>query len=218
VDMGEIHPAALTDGQTSLIISCRELRASRQYTAKRLSQLRSLMDRTHKGSRNWLRLKRRQLRFRAQQRRRIRDMEHKVSRAVVEYAYAAGAGTIAIGDVRNIADKGKVGKQQNQRNSLWAHGRVRGYISYKAAALGMRVVLVDEHHTTRTCPNCRQQHKPKGRLYRCTAVPLSGLRFSLPSRCSRGSEHPEPAAVRRVGPCGSVHTKVSFPAAEVGEA
>jgi putative transposase len=36
VDLGEIHPAALTDGQETVILSCRALRANAQYTAKRL--------------------------------------------------------------------------------------------------------------------------------------------------------------------------------------
>ena len=41
VGLGEIHPAALTDGQETVIISCRALRANAQYTAKRLSELRA---------------------------------------------------------------------------------------------------------------------------------------------------------------------------------
>jgi transposase len=80
------------------------------------------------------------------------------------YAEATRAGTIAISNVRDIADMGMHGQQQNQRNSLWAHGRVRGYISYKGAALGMSVVLVDEQQTTRSFPARRHQHKPRGRL------------------------------------------------------
>src|SRR5215469_10700856 len=39
VDLGEIHPAALTDGQETVSLSCRALRANAQYTAKRLAEL-----------------------------------------------------------------------------------------------------------------------------------------------------------------------------------
>lgn len=35
VDLGEIHPAALADGQEIVIITCRALRANQQYTAKK---------------------------------------------------------------------------------------------------------------------------------------------------------------------------------------
>jgi hypothetical protein len=37
VDLGEVHPAVATDGQTAIVVSCRELRAKRQYTVKRLA-------------------------------------------------------------------------------------------------------------------------------------------------------------------------------------
>src|SRR5215471_19188212 len=55
-DLGEIHPAALTDGQETVIITCRALRANQQYTAKRLSELSAKQDRKRKGSRRWKRL------------------------------------------------------------------------------------------------------------------------------------------------------------------
>ena len=113
--MGEIHPAVCTctDGITTLVVSCRKLRSLRQYTQKRGAKLRSLQDTKTKGSRAHKRLKRRETRFRAMQKRRIRDLEHKISRAVVDYAIERGAGTIAIGDVRDIPDKVDCGKKHN---------------------------------------------------------------------------------------------------------
>ena len=167
VDLGEIHPAAATDGQSAIVVSCRELRAKRQYTAKRLAYLQSRQSRCRKKSRGWWKLQKVKNRFRAKQQRRIRDMEHKISRSVVDYATQAGAGTLAIGDVRNIADVPEMGRKQNQKLSTWRHGKLRAYLTYKAEAEGMRVVLVDERHTSQTCPNCQRRHKPKGRTYRC---------------------------------------------------
>src|ERR1051326_5960973 len=83
VDLGEIHPAALTEGQETVIITCRALRANAQYTAKRLSELRAKQARKQYGSRASRRLQRRKHRFLAKQKRRARDLEHKISRAVV---------------------------------------------------------------------------------------------------------------------------------------
>jgi putative transposase len=167
VDLGEIHPAASTDGQSAMVVSCRELRAKRQYTAKRLAYLQSCQSRCRNKSRGWWKLQKVKNRFRAKQQRRIRDMEHKISRSVVDYATQAQAGTLAIGDVRNIADAISMGNKQNQKLSTWRHGKLRAYLTYKAEAEGMRVVLVDERHTSQTCPNCQRRHKPKGRTYRC---------------------------------------------------
>jgi putative transposase len=179
IDMGEIHPAVCTDGVSTVVISCRQLRALRQYTQKRGSRLQSLTDTKTKGSRRWKRLKRRDNRFRAQQKRRIRDLEHKISCEVVRFAGECKAGTIAIGDVRDIADKTDKGKHHNQRMSTWTHGRIRAYITYKAEYAGMKVVLVDEHHTTQSCPTCGQRTKPKGRVYTCLACGFRGHRDAV---------------------------------------
>jgi putative transposase len=167
VDLGEIHPVAATDGQTAIVVCCRELRAKRQYTAKRMAYLGSRQSRCRKKSRCWWKLQKVKNRFRAKQQRRLRDMEHKISRSVVDYAMDSQAGVLAIGDVRDIADAPEMGRKQNQKLSTWRHGKLRAYLTYKAEAEGMRVVLVNERHTSQTCPNCERRHKPKGRTYRC---------------------------------------------------
>jgi putative transposase len=167
VDLGEIHPATLTDGNEAVVICARRLRATYQYTSKRMAELKSRQDHKQKGSRRWKRLQRRKSRFLAQQNRRARDIEHKVSHAVVQWAAARDVGTLAVGDVRDVADGKRLKKEQQQKIGLWSHGRQRQYITYKAAAVGIRVMLVDEHHTSKTCPACGHQYKPRGRVYRC---------------------------------------------------
>lgn len=82
VDLGEINPAAATDGEEGMVVSCRALRSLNQYTNKRLAELSHKQAAKVKGSRGWRRLQRRKNRFLAQQRRRKRDIEHKISREV----------------------------------------------------------------------------------------------------------------------------------------
>ncbi len=176
VDLGEIHPATITDGQIAVVVSCRELRAKRQYTAKRLASLQSRQNHCRKKSRQWWRLQRCKNRFRAKQQRRIRDMEHKISRSVVEYAVEQQAGTLAIGDVRDVADQTNKGAAVNQKLSTWRHGKLRAYLTYKADAEGMAVVLVDERYTSQTCPQCGCRHKPRGRVYTCGRCGFGGHR------------------------------------------
>ncbi len=169
VDLGEIHPAALTDGKETVIITCRALRANQQYTAKRLSQIRSKQTRKMKDSRRWQRLQRRTARFLAKQRRRARDLEHKSSRVVVQFARERGAATLVIGDVRDVADGKHLQAKSQQKIGLWSHGRQRQYLTYKAEAVGIAVLLIDESYSSQTCPRCMQRYKPKGRIYRCLA-------------------------------------------------
>lgn len=106
-----MHPAALTDGKETCIIACRALRANRQDTAKRLGEVRIKQARKHKGSRAFRRLQRRKVRFLAKQKRRARDLEHKVSRALVTWTKERQVGTLVIGDVKEVAD-GRQSRQQ----------------------------------------------------------------------------------------------------------
>ncbi|MDQ2805346.1 MAG: RNA-guided endonuclease TnpB family protein [Chloroflexota bacterium] len=176
-DLGEIHPAALTDGQAACVVSARVLRAVRQYTAKRVSALQATQAGKTKHSRAWQRVQRRKQRFLAQQRRRIHDIEHKVSRAVVQWTVAQQAGTLVIGDVRDVADGKRLAAHSQQQISTWAHGRMRGYLTYKAAAAGITVPpVVNEAYTSQTCPQCGHRHKPQGRSYRCAACGFRGHR------------------------------------------
>jgi len=165
-DPGEIHPMALTNGVETVVVSARALRAVHQYTNKRLAEIQRLQAAKVKGSRKWKKLQRRKNRFLAQQKRRTRDIEHKVSRAVVDIAVDQQTGTLALGDVRDVADGKRLKAKSQQKIGNWSHGQLRQQIEYKAAAAGITVELVDEAYSSQTCPECRHRHKPKGRLYR----------------------------------------------------
>ena len=149
VDLGEIHPAALTDGQETVIITCRAMRANQQYTAKRLAEIRRKQSRKKKGSRRWKRLQQRKTRFLAKQRHRARDLEHKSSRAAVRFAQERGAATMVIGDVRDVADGKRLAAKSQQKIGLWSHGRQRQYITYKASSIGIAVLVIDQANTSR---------------------------------------------------------------------
>jgi len=177
VDLGEVHPAAVTDGTHAAVISCRALRSSVQYTHKRLATLRAKQDDRTKGSSRWKRLQRRKNRFLAQQKRRERDLLHKASRAVVTWAQDHQVGTLAVGDVRDVGDGKRLPPNQQQKISSWSHGTIRRYLGYKAAAVGIAVDdTVPEAYTSQTCPGCGARGKPKGRVYTCRACGFRGAR------------------------------------------
>jgi putative transposase len=191
VDLGEIHPAVVGDEQQATIITCRERRHEQQGHAKRLAKLSKALSTKRQGSRRYNRLRAARTRMRARHKRIMRDMEHKISRAVIDVAFEQQAGTIAIGDVRDIAHGVNHGKQHNQQSSQWNHGQLRQYITYKAEAEGIVVELVDEHYTTQTCPNCSKRHKPRGRNYTCGRCGFSAHRdvvgqINILSRYKRG--------------------------------
>ncbi len=169
VDMGEIHPAVVGDEHAAIIITARERRHAAQGHAKRLASFGKALSRKKKGSRRYKQLVRSRNRMKAKHKRVIRDIEHKVSRELVNVAVERQADTMAMGDIRDIADGIEIGKQSNQKISGWSHGQIRKLTAYKAEAEGIKIVLVDEQYTSQTCPHCGGKHKPRGRNYRCPA-------------------------------------------------
>ncbi len=168
VDLGEVHPAAMTDGREALVVSCRELRSLNQYWNKRLAKLKSLQSSKQKHSRRWWRIQRRINRFLAQNKQQRRDLEHKISRVVVDWSVVHQVGTLAIGNVRDVANRKRLNRKSQQKVSNWSHGKIRQYIAYKAEAQGVLVNdEIDESYTSQTCVYCGRKRKPKGRIYSC---------------------------------------------------
>ena len=167
VDLGEIHPAVVGDEVESTIIACRARRHQAQGHAKRLAKLAATISRKKKGSRRYSKLVRAKSRMKAHHRAVVRDMEHKISRAIVDVAVERKANTIAMGDIRDIGDEVNLGKQSNQKISGWNHGQIQKLVEYKAEAEGIKLVMVDEHYTSKTCPQCQHRHKPRGRNFKC---------------------------------------------------
>jgi putative transposase len=165
---------AITDGEEACILSCRELRSIAQQTNKELASLQKKQARCQRGSRRSRRLSQARRNLLARQKRRRRDLEHKISRATIDWCQEKNVGVLAIGDVRKVADKTKAKERlacpERQKISSWPHGTIRRYLGYKAAAAGISVHdRVPEQHTSQTCPHCRHRHKPKGRVFRCPA-------------------------------------------------
>jgi putative transposase len=206
VDLGEIHPAACTNGDTATIISCRALRANAQHRNKKTADLQERIARCTKGSRRWKKLTLSRKKLQARTEKRQRDLLHKVSRAVVDEAQAMEAGTIVLGDVRTISDKTRIGKrnttkgmkaarargeqvqtdprlnrENRQKIANWPHGQLRQYVTYKAAAVGVAVELINEAYTSQTCPTCGHLNKPQGRNYSCSQCGYVGQRDNVGS-------------------------------------
>ena len=167
VDLGEIHPAVATDLSHAVIFSVRELRALYQYRNKQIAGLQEAQSNHKKRSRRWWKLERRRRKLLGFVERKARDILHKIARSLVAWAVERQAGVIVIGDVRDINQGKRLNRQSQQKVSQWPHGKLRRYITYKAAMSGIRVELVSEAYSTRSCPNCGHQKKRTGRDFHC---------------------------------------------------
>lgn len=186
IDLGEIHPIAISTEDKSLIITCREMRSQHQRHNKSKAELRSKLDKCQKYSKRYQRIKLRMYKNADKHKNRIRDFSHKVTKASVDFLVSEKVGHLAIGNVRNIADKTKeskrVGRQVRQKLSNWNHGMIRKYLGYKCAFAGIRVDdKVSEHYTSQTCLNCGSRNKANGRNYHCSQCQFSMARDSVGS-------------------------------------
>jgi len=82
-----------------------------------------------------------------------RDINHQISRGVVEKASTATLG-IALEDLRGIRGHVKVRKADRRQHNSWGFNQLRQFISYKAELKGVPLVLVEPKNTSRTCPEC----------------------------------------------------------------
>jgi putative transposase len=168
IDLGEIHPMAVANdkGQV-LIVTARQLRSLNRYRNKRLGALSRNQAPKVKGSRSWKRLQKRKNKFLAKNERQRRDIEHKITRAVVNHAVAEKVCRVVIGDIRDIADGKRLNRKSQQKISNWSHGKQEQYLSYKLSAEGIVLERQSEAYSSQTCSQCGALYKPQGRNYRC---------------------------------------------------
>lgn len=177
VDLGEIHPMAVANDQGEVVIfTGRELRALNQYRHKRLSTLQQRQSQCKKRSRLWKRLQRRKAQLLARNDRQRRDIEHKVTRAVVTHAKEQGACRVVVGDIRDIGNGKRMNANSQQKISGWSHGRQIQYLEYKLAAESISLERQNEAYSSKTCCKCGAINKPNGRNYRCSTCGFVGHR------------------------------------------
>ena len=170
VDLGEINIAAVvTDEGKGVLITGRYLRSVKRLRNKRHAAYAKKMANCQPHSRRMKRLRKRKAQASAKFYRQQRDILHKASRKVVEFCKQEGVARIAIGDVRDIADRTNKGRHQNQRMSQWPHGQFVQYVSYKGRVFGMTTAYQPEDYSTRTCSSCGHvgSSSPRGRVFTC---------------------------------------------------
>ncbi len=161
VDMGVNFTAVAYDGEKTLFFD------GRQIKNKRGSFVRTRKELQRKGTPS----ARRRLKAIGQRERRyMADVNHKVSKALVEFS---GSGSLIVVEdltgVRNATDRVRV---KNRYVSVsWAFYQLRKHIEYKAVRAGVVVAACDPRHTSQTCPKCghvcRGNRDKKNHVFKC---------------------------------------------------
>lgn len=107
------------------------------------------------------------------EKRLMRDVNHVVSKKVVEFAVKNNVNVIGVEDLTGIMDRTryKVSKDDRYRHASWAFSELQAFIEYKAKEKGILVVYVDAAYTSQSCPKCGHvaKNNRKGLTFHCEA-------------------------------------------------
>lgn len=110
--------------------------------------------------------------MRGKESRWMRDVNHKLSRELVDIAARHPNPVIALESLDGIRDRVRGSRRFNRMVASWAFRQLRDFIEYKAAKAGVRVVYVNPKRTSRTCPRCghgTRSNRPTQGDFRCVA-------------------------------------------------
>jgi putative transposase len=95
---------------------------------------------------------------------RLKDVDHKISKNIVNFAVENNVGTIKMERLGQIQKR----NPESRKVSTWSYHRLMHYIIYKAKKEGIKVILVNPYNTSRKCPSCSQLNIANNREYKCS--------------------------------------------------
>jgi putative transposase len=141
IDLGLVNIATDSDGdhyRGNRVIGIRE----RRYRQRRRMQAIG----TKSAKRVLSRLSGRERRF-------MRDVNHQISKQLVEKAKRTGRG-LALEDLSGIRERVRVSRRQRRRLHGWAFHQLEKMVKYKAQKVGLPVFAVDPAYTSQRCSQC----------------------------------------------------------------
>ncbi|HEY8415485.1 MAG TPA: transposase [Thermaerobacter sp.] len=107
----------------------------------------------------------------------MKDLDHKISRAIVNWCLARGVGTLRMERLEGIRRRRRRDRRDRGRSlHAWSFHRLQRFIAYKARLAGIRVEWVEPARTSRTCPRCGHCDKKNrnGIAFGCRACGYQG--------------------------------------------
>lgn len=145
IDLGVNNLAAVASnlaGFRPFLINGRPLKSINQYFNQRKAQLQTELPKG-KFSSHQIRKVTRKRNF------QIDNYLHKASRLLIDYAASNGFGTIVIGKNDGWKQSVNIGKRNNQNFVYIPHDRFIHQVQYKAALVGIAVIVDEESYTSK---------------------------------------------------------------------
>lgn len=97
----------------------------------------------------------------------MKDIDHKLSREIVNTAVSYDVTIIKLERLSNIRSATRTSRKNDHSLHNWSFYRLANYIEYKATLAGIKVEYVDPAYTSQKCPVCGDVHHAKDRTYTC---------------------------------------------------
>ena len=97
------------------------------------------------------------------------DLNHKISRQLINLAVQEQVGTIVMEDLENIRNTARSHNRADRNLHSWTFYQLQNFIKYKAKLAGIKVKFVDPKYTSQSCSKCGKVNKSnrKANLYSC---------------------------------------------------
>lgn len=157
VDLGMKCPAVsyCSDGSVKFYGNGRKnkyMRRRYKYLRKKLQQAKKLSAVEH---------------IHNKEQRIMKEIDHKLSHAIVVTAVAHDVKVIKLEQLQNIRSTTRRSRKNNHSLHTWSFYRLAQFIEYKAKLAGISVEYVNPAYTSQTCPVCGSVHHADDRIYLC---------------------------------------------------
>ena len=98
----------------------------------------------------------------------MKDIDHKISREIVETAAVHDVKVIKLERLANIRSTTRTSRKNNPGLHTWSFYRLAQFIEYKAKLAGIKVEYVNPAYTSQRCPVCGSVYHAKDRNYTCS--------------------------------------------------
>lgn len=102
----------------------------------------------------------------------MRDMNHKISKAIVDGAAEYPSPVIVLENLEGISRRLRSSKRFNRMMSSWAFRQLCSFIEYKAQKRGIPVIYIDPRDTSKSCSkcgHCSRSNRPDQSHFVCEA-------------------------------------------------
>ena len=149
------HVAVIANPETGKV---KKLGKKAEHIHKKYKNIRREMQKAGKY-RAVKRLKKRESRI-------VKDMNHKISREIVDIAKGEGNG-IKLEKLGGIRKRAKSSRSFRYSLHSWSFYQLQEMIEYKAKLLGVPIEYVNPYHTSKECSRCGSIGNRNGKSFKC---------------------------------------------------